>query len=72
MTSPVMKEEVNIESIIEDKRQLTFWADKEVMFHLKQYGILISAAGDKKWTIEIDGRYVFNEVIEYIESFNNA
>ncbi len=69
MDKPKMITQFALERVEEPYRRVFFWADALIAENLRAYGNLGRVNGDY-WSLNVDGRYNFNEVVAYLESLD--
>lgn len=67
---PVMQREVAIDTIIQATGYVSLWATPDAAQELAQYGEIYQwEEVANKYTLYVDGRFDFGEVVAYIKSF---
>jgi hypothetical protein len=49
-------------------RRINFHAAKQYAEPFGEFGFLVNEGCPEHWVLDVDGRYDFNEVVEYIKS----
>ena len=70
MREPKMKRVVTVGDKSENGYFVYFWANETVANCAKEFGFLAHVQGSC-YRLSVDRRYDFNEVIEWLESFND-
>ena len=69
---PQPKKEVAIAGQNESVRHIAFYASADALEDFKEFGIISQALNDKeRYSLMVDARYDFNEVLAYIENWND-
>jgi hypothetical protein len=70
MEKPKPKREVAITNIFKFNNEIWFQASQDSANDLEEFGTIIKRADRKEWySIRIDSRYDFDEVLKYIENY---
>jgi len=70
---PIPKIEIAIDNIMPDKGIIIGWATRDALNDIKTFGIIFPhpLSGEDGFWLKVDGRYDFNEVLEYIKNYAN-
>ena len=66
---PKVKSKVAILNMLEGTGDITLYATEEDMVNFAEFGHVEKWSVPNKYTISIDARYTFREVVTYIENY---
>ena len=69
MKKPKMKRNVAISTHIPSQHYLAFYANSTVAECAKEFGSVQPFSTKDKWSLEVDERYDFADVVAWLESF---
>ena len=68
---PIMNCKVAISVAIEQTRYITFWTDANIADKFEQFGNVEQCENETtKYSLSVDGRFDFDEVVAYIGNFD--
>ena len=69
---PAMRTEVAIRRIDLSMQWIEFWATPDAAQELRQFGQYLDEGNNTLcYTLKVDGRFDFDEVVEYIRNYDN-
>lgn len=71
ITKPTIKREVAISSTFQLTRTVLFYSTNDAANDFVEFGKLVKLYGGELYHLEVDNRFDFDEVVNYIENYDS-
>jgi hypothetical protein len=69
MKKPIPKTELAIDIVIPSSGIISFYATPDAAAEISGFGSLFHYEGTNRYSLTVDNRFIFDEVLEYIKNY---